>query len=146
MELLIGIIVVFILLLCLGASLELIATIALGIVMLFVAFMLVIFVYASIVLLIGKPKKGFYVRSATEEKSKIPYAYYMIDGEEYKNMFPLEVIFQKKIYREGKEVRLILNEKRKRCFDNNAIACCILGVLVSVFLVVESVILILGNI
>lgn len=146
MDIVIGIIVVFILLLCLGASLELIAMIALGIIMLFIVFMLVVFVYASVVLLIGKRTKGFYIRSETEEKSKIPYAIYTIDGVEYRNMFPLEVIFQKKIYREGKEVKLILNEKSKRCFDNNAIACCVLGLLVSIFLIFEAVILILGNI
>ena len=146
MDILIGIVVVFILLLCLGASLELIAMIALGIIMLFIVFMLAVFVYASIVLLVGKRTKGFYIRSETEEKSKIPYAVYMIDGKEYRNMFPLEVIFQKKIYKEEKEVNLILNEKRNRCFDNNAIACCVLGLLVSIFLIIEAVILILGNI
>lgn len=146
MEILIGIVIIFILFLCLGASLEFIAMIALGIIVLFTVFMLAVFVYASIILLNGKRSRGFFVRSDTDEKSKILYAYYSIEDVEYKNMFPLEVIFQKKIYKEGKEVKLVLNKKRKRCFDNNAVACCVLGLVVSIFLVGEAIFLFLGNI
>lgn len=145
MELLIGIAVVFILLLCLGASLELIATIALGCLGLFILFMTGIFVYAFIVMIMSRRASGVFVRSEKDEKSKIPFAYYIIDGVEFKNMFPLEVMFQKFIYKEGKEVKLFLNRKSKCCFDSNAVICCILGFAVSVFLVVEMIILVFGN-
>lgn len=131
--------------LCLGATLELIAVIALGLVALFCVFMLGVFVYSVIILMGAKRCMGVFTRSETDEKSKIPFAYYMIDDAEYKNMFPLEVIFQKKIYSKEKMVRLMFNEKKKVCFDNNAVACCILGIIVSLFLVSEMVFLFLGT-
>lgn len=146
MELIIGIVVVFILLLCMGASISFIATIALILVGLFVVFMTGFFVYAIILLISGKRTTGKYTRSEKGEKSKIPYAVYIIDNEEYKNLLPLEVMFQNKIYRPDKEVKLILNKKKKCCFDNNATICCVLGILVSLFLLVEMIILVSGNI
>ena len=146
MEAFIGLVVIFILLFCLGASIGMIATIALVLVGVFVFFMTIIFIYATVILIMGKRAKGRYVRSEKGDKSKIPYAVYLIDETEYSNMFPLEVMFQNKIYREDREVKLILNKKRKRCFDSNAVICCLLGVAVSVFLLVEMIVLLLGNI
>ncbi len=146
MEFLIGIAVIFILMFCLGVKPEIIITIAIGIVMLFIVFMGLIFAYACIIMAMSKKDKGFYKRFDKEEKSGIPYAYYMINGEEYRNMFPMEVIFKNKIYREEKEVRLFVYDKKKLCFDTNAVICCILGILVSIFLVAESLMLIFGNI
>ncbi len=145
MEAIIGIIVVFILLLCMGASIGFIASLALILVAAFIVFMAVFFVYATIVLVKGKRAKGRYVRSETGDKSKIPYAVYIIGENEYKNMLPLEVMFQNKIYQMDKEVSLILNEKIKRCFDANAVICCILGIIVSCFLLFEIAVLLFGN-
>lgn len=145
MEILIGIAVIFILMLCLGTGIELIVTVALGFLGLFILFMAVIFLYAFIVMIKSEKTTGSFTRSFTDEKSRIPFAYYLIDESEYRNMFPLEVIFQKKIYKEGKEVKLLLNRKKKCCFDNNAVICCILGIAVSLFLLVEMIILIAGN-
>lgn len=145
MEFIIGIAIVFILLLCLGASMELIISVALGIIGLFIVFMTLVFVYAFAVMLASRKSTGVFVYSKNEEKSKIPFAYYNIEGSEYKNMFPMEVIFQKLIYKEQKEIKLLLNSKKKRCFDNNAVICCILGIIVSIFLLVEMILLIFGN-
>ncbi len=145
MELLIGLVIIFILLFCMGASIGVIATIALALVGLFILFMVIVFVYAVVVLATGKKTKGKYIRTDKGDKSKIPYAVYLVGEKEYRNLFPLEVIFQNKIYRKEKEVGLILNEKRKCCFDSNAVICCVLGVIVSVFLLVEMLVLLLGN-
>jgi hypothetical protein len=79
---------------------------------------------------------GFFSGADNEDNGKIPYARYMIDGEEYRNLFPLETIVRKKIYNPDKEVKLILNKKAKRCMDKNAVVCCILGLTVSVILIV----------
>lgn len=146
MELIVGIIIIFILLFCLGASINTMITVALGIVCLFIVFMTAVFIYATIILLTGKRTKGIFTRAEKDEKGRIPYAYYLIDGTEYKNLFPLEVMFQSKIYRTDREVKLILNIRRKRCFDNNAVICCILGIIVSIFLVAWTLIFILGNV
>lgn len=145
MEIIIGLIIIFVLLLCLGASIGFIASIALLLVGLFIVFMTGFFIYTVILLAMGKKAKGGYIRSEKDDKSNIPYALYKVDDVEYKNMLPLEVMFQSKIYREDRDVGLILNEKKKRCFDNNAFICCILGVIVSVFLLVEIIILFFGN-
>ena len=143
---LIGLIVIFILLLCLGANIGFIASIALLLVALFIVFMTCFFVYTIILLITGKKVKGVYTHSEKDSKSNIPFAYYMINDVEYKNALPLEVVFQNKIYRPDREVNLILNQKRNKCFDNNALICCIMGVIISVFLFVEILILFFGNI
>ncbi len=146
MEIIIGLIVIFILLLCMGANLGVLATIALGIIGIFVVFMTIVFIYSTVVFITSKKAKGRYIRTEIGEKNKIPFAVYLIDDKEYKNLFPLEVLFQSKIYREDKEVKLFFNENRKCCFDSNAVLCCILGVIVSIFLCVEMILLLLGNI
>ncbi len=145
MEILIGIAVIFVLLFCLGASLELIFQIAVALICLFILFMAAVFIYAFIILLTGKRVKGVFMES-DKENGNLPYARYLIDGKEYRNLFPLEVIFQKKIYIPDKEVKLILNERVKKCMDNNAVTCCILGLAVSVFLIIWMYLLIFGKI
>lgn len=145
MEILIGIAVIYILLFCLGVSLELIFQITVAIICFFVLFMAVVFVYAFIILITGKRVKGVFTDS-DKEKGNLPYARYLINGKEYKNLFPLEVIFQKKIYVPDKEVKLVLNEKVKKCMDNNAVICCILGLGVSIFLIIWISFLIFGKI
>lgn len=134
MEILVGIAVVFILLICLGASVQFMIIAALALMFLFVIFMTAIFIYAGVVLIKSKRRKGFFLRSQIGTNSKIPFAYYSCDGVEYKNMFPLEVIFKKKIYRNDVEVPIFINSKKKCCFDINAVMCCILGIIVSLFL------------
>lgn len=136
MEFLIGIAVIFILLLCMGVSIEVIIQLAIGIICLFIAFMAAVFIYATVVLVTGKKVIGVFSEVDKGEKGKLPYARYMIEGTEYKNLFPLEVIFQDKIYVPDKEVKLVLNKKIKRCMDGNAVICCILGLLVSIFLMI----------
>lgn len=144
MEFVLGIIVIFVLLLCMGASIGFIASLALVLVGAFIVFMAAFFVYAGIVLVSSKRTKGYYVRSEAE-KGKIPYAIYMINGNECRNILPLEVMFQNKIYQNNKEVSLFFNKKSNRCFDTNAVICCILGIIVSCFLLFEIAILLLGN-
>ncbi len=146
MELLIGLAVIFILMLCLGVSTEIIITVALGIALLFILFMTFVFVYATVILASSKKARGYYSRFEKDGRSNIPYAYYIIDNEEYKNLFPMEVIFVKQIYREEREVKLLVYEKKKKCFDTNAVICCILGIAVSIFLLVEAAILVFGSI
>ena len=145
MELVLGIIIIFVLMLCMGASIGFIASLALILVGVSIVFMAGFFVYATIIMATSKKAKGCYTRSEASDKGKIPYAVYLIDGNECKNMLPLEVMFQNKIYQTNKEVSLLFNKKRHRCFDTNAIICCILGIIVSCFLLFEIVVLLLGN-
>lgn len=144
MELLIGIAVIFVLLLCLGVGVEIIIQLALCCVGLFIVFMTAVFIYSAVILLLCKKSNGRYVRWDNDE-NKIPYAYYNVDGIEYKNLFPREVMLRKLIYREDKDVRLYIYEKKRQCFDGNAVTCCIFGLIVSLFLLVEAVLLVLGN-
>ena len=146
MEIIIGIAVIFVLLLCLGVSISFLATLALVIIGVMIVGMGAIFTYATFFLLMGKKAKGRYVRYESSEKSRIPCAVYEIDGTEYRNLLPLEVLFRNRIYNSEREVPLILNKKKKCCFDNNAKICCILGIAVSIFLIVEMVILVTGNV
>ncbi|MBO5377755.1 MAG: hypothetical protein J6A41_05145 [Ruminiclostridium sp.] len=141
-----GIVIVFILLLCLGVSISFLATIALALIGIIVIAMDVFFIYATIIMLKGEKKAGRFIRSEQSGKSKIPYAIYEIDGTEYRNLLPLEVLLRNKIYNPEKNVSLILNEKKKCCFDNNARICCILGIVVSSFLIFEMAVLVIRNV
>ena len=106
MEFILGIIVIFVLLLCMGASIGFIASLALILVGAFIVFMAGFFIYATIIMMSCKKAKGRYIRSETVDKSKIPYAVYLIDNNECKNMLPLEVMFQNKIYQNNKSYQL----------------------------------------
>lgn len=141
-----GIVIVFILLLCLGVSVSFLATMALALIGIIVIAMDVFFIYATIIMLKGEKKAGRFIRSEQSGKSKIPYAIYEIDGTEYRNLLPLEVLLRNKIYNPEKNVSLILNEKKKCCFDNNARICCILGIVVSSFLIFEMAVLVIRNV
>lgn len=141
-----GIVIVFILLLCLGVSVSFLATMALALIGIIVIAMDVFFIYATIIMLKGEKKAGRFIRSEQSGKSKIPYAIYEIDGAEYRNLLPLEVLLRNKIYNPEKNVSLILNEKKKCCFDNNARICCILGIVVSSFLIFEMAVLVIRNV
>ncbi len=141
-----GIVIVFILLLCLGVSISFLATIALALIGIIVIAMAVFFIYATIIMLTGEKMSGRFIRSEQSGKSKIQHAIYEIDGTEYRNMLPLEVLLRNKIYNPEKNVSLILNAKKKCCFDNNARICCILGIVVSSFLIFEMAVLVIRNV
>lgn len=142
MEIIVGILIIVILLLCCGADWGFIAMVGimvLGGVLLvagcFFAFALVMVIKSETVtavfLDIRKKGNGF------------PQAWYLVDGEEYPNLFPSEVMLKGLLYKKDKPVRIRLNRKRRVLFDANALSAVVVGVMFclpfSVFLLIYAV-------
>lgn len=101
MEFIIGLIIIIVLLLILGVSPGLIIAGVLVLIELGLLFMTAFFIVTFVLLLIAKPVKAEFLRIFVHEVVGT-YAVYRIDGEEYKNTFPAEIMFVDKIYHEGK--------------------------------------------
>lgn len=118
MEILIGAVVIILLLLILGVPVGYIIAGLIVLIALLLAAMLGFFVVTLVLMLISRPTHGKFLRIMQHEVVGT-YAIYEIDGEEYKNTFPAEIMFVKKIYREGKTypVRLYRGKKRYMLYD-----------------------------
>lgn len=105
MELLIGTVIIIVLLLILGVSPLMIVIGAVGLIEVFFILMMLFFVVSLILLLMTESQQGEFLRI---EKNEGPgtHAVYLIDGKEYDNSFPAEIMFIDKIYQTGKQVRV----------------------------------------
>ncbi|MGN0649726.1 MAG: hypothetical protein ACI4KM_04750 [Oscillospiraceae bacterium] len=126
-EILITFGIILFLLFIAGASIDfltgtvlIILTAALGIIALF-------FLFFSFVLISSKKKTAYFTRFGSLGESKIENAVYTIDGQEYFNVFPKEVIFTKKLYKENKPVNVRLTRNKLFVLDANAVTTIIAG-------------------
>ncbi len=101
MEFIIALIIIIVLLLILGVSPGLIMGGVLGLIELLLLFMTGFFIVSVVLLLIAKPVKAKFLRIYISEVVGT-FAIYRIDGEEYRNTFPAEIMFVDKIYHEGR--------------------------------------------
>ena len=100
MEFIVAAIVIIVLLLVLGVSPWTIIGGVLVLTELLLIIMTLFFVVTLILLLISKPVKAEFLRIFQHEVVGT-YAIYRIDGEEFKNTFPAEIMFVDRIYKEG---------------------------------------------
>ncbi len=101
MEFIIGIIVIVVLLLILGVPPVLIIAGIIVLLEFLLVLMTIFFVVMLILLLISKPVKVKFLRIYIHEVVGT-YAIYEMDGKEYKNTFPAEIMFVDKIYKKDK--------------------------------------------
>ncbi|MBR2087142.1 MAG: hypothetical protein IJ906_08415 [Oscillospiraceae bacterium] len=113
MEFVIGAIIIIILLLILGVPWILIVEIIIGLLLLLLVVMFVFFAVTLVLALMSRPVKGKFLRIMIHEVVGT-YAIYEIDGKEYKNTFPAEIMFVNKIYHEGQIYPLRLHKGKKR--------------------------------
>ncbi|MDE6730648.1 MAG: hypothetical protein K2J71_07725 [Oscillospiraceae bacterium] len=120
MEFLIGAIVIIVLLLILGVDPMMILLGGIWIVEIFFILMTIFFVISLILLCLTKKTKGEFLRIDPNEGEIGTHAVYQIQGEEYNNSFPAEIMFTDKIYHTGKTVTLRQRDgkKLKLLFDN----------------------------
>lgn len=118
MEFIIAVIIIVVLLLVLGISPAWIATGALILIEILLIFMTGFFIVSLVLLFIAKPVRAEFLRIMQHEVVGT-YAIYRIDGEEYTNTFPAEIMFVDKIYHEGKmySARLKKGKKKHLLFD-----------------------------
>ena len=118
MEIVIAAIVIIVLLLVIGVPWTLIVAGLLILMELLLVLMTGFFIVSLVLLFIAKPVKAEFLRIMKHEVVGT-YAIYKIDGEEYTNTFPAEIMFVNKIYHEGKiySARLKKGKKKHLLFD-----------------------------
>lgn len=131
MEILIILGVVIALLLIVGVDVTTILAGFMGLLFLVLLVMIGFFLYCLFILTGSKKHRGVLTKTEKSPRYNYKCAYYMIDGEEYDNIFPCEVVLKKHFYSVGKEYTVRLNKKKGIVFDPNAYACVIAGSLLT---------------
>ncbi len=127
MEIIVAFVLILVLLFCTGAQMSLIAAVILGALTLVNLLILVFFVYCGILLTGAEKKTAVFSKIDKNEHMKFDCAYYLVDGEEYRNAFPCEVAMRKKLYIPEKQVTVRLVKKKNMVFDANAFTTVIAG-------------------
>lgn len=147
MEYLVIAAVVIVLALCLGADIAIVPIMLLVMIAAALVFIFGFFVFSLVRLIGTKLAKGNFTRIGRSGKNRFDTAFYMVDGEEYPNVFPCEIIFRAKLYRTDKVVRLRLDKKHGAVYDANALCCTLLGFVLSgmsLVMIVMSLLKIIG--
>lgn len=147
METLIILVIITVLLLILGVSAEMLIVGFLGLLCLMMAALVLFFTYCIIRMTRCRKCSGKLSDIAQNPKHGFSVPVYDIDGEKYENVFPCEIVMKKQLYYEGRECKLLLDEKRRKVFDGNARISSIVGIMlsaVSAVLLVYNMISMLG--
>ncbi len=135
MEFLIGFIIIVVLLLIAGVSVQ---TIIAGVFLLLcgvLALIFIFFCYSILLLLMSKKAEGEFVKVDKSPKGEFKVAYYNVKGEEYFCAFPAEPFFQRKFYPQDALYKLRILGKSGRVYDKYAVITCVTGFLSSAALV-----------
>ena len=127
MEILIVIAVLILLALILGVDILMVGTVIIGVLTLATLAITFFFLLNLLRLLTTRPTRGKLLGLREHEKFKYPWAFYEIDGQEYRNVFPCEVILRDRLYPEGKLCTLWTNRKKGWVYDTNAFICVLVG-------------------
>ena len=79
-------------------------------------------------LVTSKPVKAEFVR--LDDTKRFPAAVYRVGEQEFRNVFPSEMMMKKKLYVEGKRKRVLKSRIFGFVIDGNALATIIIGALV----------------
>lgn len=129
MEILIGIIVIIALCLCLGVDISLIMGAVVALLSLTLGVITLFFVYCAVLLAGSKRHDAKFLRIGKNPAGKYDCAYYQIDGEEYPNYLPAEIVFRERFYPKNRSVKVWLCEKKHIVFDKNAFWAAAAGLL-----------------
>ncbi len=126
MELFITLVIIIVLLLILGVDIFLIIRGILWLMEIILLGMTLLFLLCVIVLLLGKWKDAQFMH--IEKEQSWGHAFYRVEGEVRKNLFPAEIILQKQIYRKTDvRVRFWSRGKLYVLFDRYSILIATLG-------------------
>lgn len=128
MEIIIFIAVIALICFIIGVSAEAILLGGLILLTVLLAVITVFFVINTIKLITSEACKGEFVKIDKNSGGNFDTAYYAVNGIEYPNIFPCEIILRNKIYKKNKTVNLRLNKNKKNVFDKNAIVTTITGI------------------
>ncbi len=143
MEIFLGLAVIVLLLLCLGAELGLIAMVFVGILCGAVLLMLGFFLFSAVRIMTCRKKEAVFCKTEKFPGTKFDRAVYSVDGEECACVFPCEVVMRSRIYRSDKAVNVYYSEKKKYVYDKNAAVTVFAGLLSCVALTATAIIILL---
>ena len=83
-------------------------------------------------LLFSKKHKAVFSRIDKSPRSRFMAAYYIIDGTEYPNIFPVESFLHSKLYRTDRDYTVFLSRNRKFVFDRFACITCTTGTIIGI--------------
>lgn len=87
------------------------------------------FVVCAVRLAGSRRCEGRLSRIDKNPRYKFNSAFYTVDGVEYPNVFPCEIVMKKYLYDPEKTSRLRLDMKHGVVFDGNALACVAAGLI-----------------
>lgn len=125
MEFLLGFALIVILMLLMGFGIMDIAMLVLGLAGLLIILIGVFFAACLVMLIFTGKTHGAFVEF--NEDGRFPCAVYDIGGERVKNLFPCEMIMRNKLYKPGKEIRLLYFKPRRFALDRNALLTIVIG-------------------
>lgn len=109
MEFIAAILVIVVLCIILGVST--------GLMIVFVA---AFFTVSLVRLLLSEKAEAKFSRIDKRPNGKFKVAYYMVDGQEYPNIFPEEGVFRSKLYKTGRIYTVRIDRSRRFVFDRFA--------------------------
>ena len=128
MEYVIGFGLVAVLMLCLGFGLGDVAMLLMWILAGAVVLTALFFAAMLLLLVTSKPVSAEFLR--LDDTKRFPAAVYRVGEQEFRNIFPCEMMMKKKLYVEGKRKRVLKSRIFGFVIDGNALATIIIGALV----------------
>lgn len=143
MEIFLGLAVIVMLLLCLGAELGLIAMVFVGLLCGAVLLMLGFFIFSAVRIMTCRKKEAVFCKTEKFPGTKFDRAVYSVDGQECACVFPCEVVMRSRLYRSDKAVNVYYSEKKKYVYDKNAAVTVFAGLLSCMALTAAAIIILL---
>ena len=143
MEIFLGLAVIVMLLLCLGAELGLIAMVFVGLLCGAVLLMLGFFIFSAVRIMTCRKKEAVFCKTEKFPGTKFDRAVYSVDGQECACVFPCEVVMRSRLYRSDKAVNVYYSEKKKYVYDKNAAVTVFAGLLSCMALTAAALIILL---
>ena len=128
MEFIAAILVIVVLCIILGVST--------GLMIVFVA---AFFTVSLVRLLLSEKAEAKFSRIDKRPNGKFRVAYYMVNGQEYPNIFPEEGVFRSKLYKTGRIYTVRIDRSRRFVFDRFACATTAVGFVSGIILTALAV-------
>ncbi|MBE6836500.1 MAG: hypothetical protein E7509_00660 [Ruminococcus sp.] len=142
-EYLVVAIVVFVLLYIIGGSILTVAGLSLLLVVISMG-VFGFFVYSLTLLFKTKRKNAKFLNFSINKKYKFKTAVYLIDNEEYENIFPAESMIFKRFYEKSRTVKVYCFTNKNKVFDKLAVITTLSGVISGALLVAFTVFFFIG--
>ncbi|MBR4223760.1 MAG: hypothetical protein IKR73_03010 [Oscillospiraceae bacterium] len=138
MRYILSLLIIFLIMWILGVDIHIIFGIILGIAGLVALITMGFFIVFRIKLIGAKRVDARFVRFGKNKWGRYDVAFYEIDGEEHENVFPCEFAFRDVLYRQDRELRVLL-ARNGMVYDTNAELCCKAGFAISVVLIAVGI-------